>query len=281
MSYRFTPRRGASLLEMLGCVIALAAGLTLGAQYLGVDLKGICASALKSADVEAPEWLADAEQAIEVEGNTASAAANETAPDVALQGEQASPPDLQPKTPITVEDARQRRRDSLGYLVPLTDEQKAVLTLAYWDDLLVIIDGEAASRRACIDDACNLQLFDYLSGRRDAHQAAAEAIAELDVDGVDPHVMAYSDRVRTWHEEGAHLFGRAIDLLTDAPTAQLTGPFAQSWQSAATQHRMEERLLSEKQAAVRSFLKHHLPNAPQTAPEAESAATAVADPAVD
>jgi hypothetical protein len=45
-------------------------------------------------------------------------------------------------------------------------------------------------------------------------------------------------------------------LLTDAPTAQLTGPFAQSWQSAATQHRMEERLLLEKRKAVESYIRH-------------------------
>jgi hypothetical protein len=69
-------------------------------------------------------------------------------------------------------------------------------------------------------------------------------------------VMAYAKKARAWHDDGAKLFGRAVDLLTDAPTAQLSGPFAQSWQSAATQHKMEARLLAEKHAAVKTYLSH-------------------------
>jgi hypothetical protein len=52
------------------------------------------------------------------------------------------------------------------------------------------------------------------------------------------------------------LFKRALDLLTDAPSAQLSGPFAQAWQSKATQHQMEERLLADKHQAVQSYLDH-------------------------
>jgi hypothetical protein len=60
--------------------------------------------------------------------------------------------------------------------------------------------------------------------------------------------------VLSWQQAGARLYGRAVDLLTDAPTDQLTGPFAQSWQSAATQHRMEEKLVREKHFSVASYL---------------------------
>jgi hypothetical protein len=69
-------------------------------------------------------------------------------------------------------------------------------------------------------------------------------------------VLAYGEKALAWHQEGAKLYARAKDLLTDAPTAQLSGPFAQSWQSAATQHQMEERLLEEKRSAVQSYLEH-------------------------
>lgn len=281
-------RRGASVVEILGCVIALVAGVALGANYLGVDLRGVCASALKSADVEAPEWLADAEQAVDlVEANetetvpTSTEVADETGdatnPDAAAgqqESDQQDAAEAESPRPVTVEEARARRRDALGYLVPLTDEQKVVLTHAYWTELLEIIAEEEESRRACIGDACNLQLFDYLSSRRAAHAKAAEAITELSTDGVDAHVTTYSSKILSWHQEGESLFGRAISLLTDAPTAQLTGPFAQSWQSAATQHRMEERLLIEKRAAVQSFLEHNLPTVPLPAADDAAASDA-------
>jgi hypothetical protein len=72
-----------------------------------------------------------------------------------------------------------------------------------------------------------------------------------------------------WHRDGVTLFSRALDLLTDAPSAQLSGPFAQSWQSAATQHQMEERLLRDKHNAVQAYLDHSLsahPAAVETPP---------------
>ena len=138
----------------------------------------------------------------------------------------------------------------------ITPEQREALTIAYWQALGACMRVEVKDRVPAIDAEGNWQLFDYLVGRKDGHQKAAAAIAALDPRGVDDHVLAYAEKARAWHEDGAKLFARAVDLLTDAPTAQLSGPFAQSWQSASTQHRMEARLLEEKQQAVQSYLDH-------------------------
>ena len=257
-------RRGASLLETLGCMIALCAGLVFGANYMGVDLKGIAAGTLKSASIAAPEWLSDAEPpalGLTAEGvvEPAPAAVDAQSP-ASPSAESVAPPsaDPAPAEPVTPETARQRQRDSLGYLVPLTSEQKAVLTRAYWDELATIMAAERASREASIDNVHELQLFDYLTDRKNAHGAAVAAIEELDSLGVDPQVKSFAEKVLAWHEEGQALFARAIALLTNAPTAQLTGPFAQSWQSAAKQHRMEERPVLEKRTAVQTLLDHEL-----------------------
>jgi hypothetical protein len=138
----------------------------------------------------------------------------------------------------------------------ITPEQRHALTLAYFDALAACMRDEEQNRVPAIDADGNWQLFDYLNGRKEGHGKAADAIAALDPRGVDDHVLAYAKKTRAWHLDGAKLFGRAVDLLTDAPTAQLSGPFAQSWQSAATQHRMEARLLAEKQQAVQTYLNH-------------------------
>jgi hypothetical protein len=138
----------------------------------------------------------------------------------------------------------------------ITDQQREALTKAYWEALAACMQDEVKNRVPAIDAEGNWQLFDYLTGRKEGHLKAAAAIAALDPRGVDDHVLAYSKKCRSWHEDGGKLFSRAVDLLTDAPTAHLSGPFAQSWQSAATQHRMEARLLVEKRQAVQSYLDH-------------------------
>jgi hypothetical protein len=149
----------------------------------------------------------------------------------------------------------------------LTDDQRHALTLEYWDALGVCMRNEVKNRVPAIDSEGNWQLFDYLTGRKEGHLEAADAMTQLDSRGVDDHVMAYAVKARNWHREGAGLFGRALDLLTDAPSAQLSGPFAQSWQSAATQHRMEERLLAEKHEAVQSYLTNTYPPAAAAPPQ--------------
>jgi ribosomal protein S16 len=116
--------------------------------------------------------------------------------------------------------------------------------------------AEVLHRTAGRKEADNWELYDYLSARSEGHRQAADALGQLSPSGVDAHVTAYADRAQTWHEEGAELYARAKELLTAAPTAQLGGPAAQSWQNAATQHQMEERLLAEKHQAVRTYLEH-------------------------
>lgn len=138
----------------------------------------------------------------------------------------------------------------------LTDQQRIALSVAYWATLIECLDVEGASRDAMLKELESLQLFDYLSHRQAQHRLTADKIAELNRFGIDPRVSAFGAKSHQWQQAGAELYARALRLLTDAPSAQLSGPFAQSWQSAATQHRMEERLLQEKRKAVENYIRH-------------------------
>jgi hypothetical protein len=257
-------RRGTSLLEFIGCLIAVAVGAVAGSLYLGVDLKSYGMSALKSAGV--------VELAVEpaVSASDASASTPTTAiptappvevtksPEVAaaLEAPVAAPEaDIDEPAPPAAAPSKVRELLSLPGN-KLTDQQRRELTDAYWTELVQCMQDEVAHRTAGIEEGGNLQLFEFLSCRSEGHAIAAKHIAQLSTRGVDPHVTAYAAKAQRWHEEGAKLYGRALDLLTDAPTAQLSGPFVQSWQSAATQHRMEETLLQEKHAAVQVYLNH-------------------------
>jgi hypothetical protein len=179
--------------------------------------------------------------------------------------------------------------EHLADALALPPEQRHELTLAYWTAVDECMKNELAGRTAANAKSSDLQVYDYLTLRNQGspkspganktaplktrrsknwalyeyltlrnkgHQDAANAIEALDIRGVDGHITAYAEKALAWHREGAELFKRALDLLTDAPSAQLSGPFAQAWQSKATQHQMEERLLAEKHQAVQSYLDH-------------------------
>ncbi len=283
-------RRGMSILEFVGCFTALVGGVVLGSMYLGVDVKEMAYTALERAEVIDPRPNPETPAATlsEIPAPTATGATvtpattasttpttAETTP-VASTGV-TSTTESTPVAPAAEATAPTPLAPPAGLFARedlITDEQRQALTLAYWQALNACMQDEVTHRVPAIDAEGNWQLFDYLTGRKDGHLKAAAAITLLDPRGVDDHVLAYSKTAQAWHEDGGKLFGRAVSLLTDAPTAQLSGPFAQSWQSASTQHRMEARLLVEKQQAVDTYLNH----AYQAAPVATAAPAAVATP---
>lgn len=267
------PRRGGAVLEVFGCAVALIGGLILGSMYFGIDVKEVTVKALQHAEIMSPpEAPAVDPAAVSVDVHTAvSATLNEA-------GQGPVQPTTPPKPPEHLADA-----------LALPAEERHELTLAYWTALDECMKNELAGRTAANAKSSDLQVYDYLTLRNQGppkspkpksptplktrrsknwalyeyltlrnqgHQDAAAAIEGLDVRGVDGHITAYAEKALAWHLEGAELFKRALDLLTDAPSAQLSGPFAQAWQSKATQHQMEERLLADKHQAVQSYLDH-------------------------
>jgi hypothetical protein len=291
---RLVHRRAMSFLEFFGCFSAMVGGVVLGSMYLGVDVKEMAYAGLERAQlieprkaaeeavvatttIDAPQGELVAEPATTSEPTASTSVAVAAAPvetaaeTITAEATTAPAAPAPAATPEPTGAAAFFAREDL-----ITDEQRRVLTLEYWAAIRTCMSDEVCERVPAVDAEGNWQLFDYLTGRKDGHLKAAAAIAALDRRGVDDHVLAYGKKAQAWHEDGAKLFGRAVSLLTDAPTAQLSGPFAQSWQSASTQHRMEARLLIEKEKAVESYLSHAYP-AVSAAP---AAATEPVPPAV-
>ncbi len=294
-------RSGMSIVEFVACLSAMVGGVILGSLYLGVDVKQMGLAVLKQARLvdatsEPTEAATDVKPATESKATpaetteVAAAAPVEALKPAASTSEQTAESAETPvaestpsaETPASAETTASgpapAASDPLSKLfnrddlISLTDEQRRTLTLAYWEALDACMKEEVHNRLASISPDGNWTLFDFLTCRKKGHQEAADFIAGLNLRGVDPHVAAYAEKALAWHRDGVKLFGRALDLLTDAPTAQFTGPFAQSWQSASTQHQMEERLLAEKHQAVETYLDHTLNAAATT-----TAAAAPAD----
>lgn len=257
-------RHGLSFLEFIGCILSLGSGVAIGSFYLGVDMKTLFVGILERAELVDPGFFGGKAVAQQISPATDSPGA---APILASSAAGVSNGEL--KAAASVQHALSEQAS--GERIPieeastyvttnadadLTDPERLAATVSYWQGLSASIAAEKQHRSSYSFDFENLQLFDYLTLRRDGHQLAVQAIEQLDERGVDDRLRWHGRQVLSWHQAGAKLFGRAVDLLTDAPTDQLIGPFAQSWQSSATQHRMEEKLVREKHLSVVSYLDH-------------------------
>jgi hypothetical protein len=222
-------------MELFGCLVAIGGGIVIGAMYRGIDMKEAAVGALQYSQL-APA----SSDSVALPATARSQPAAASAGDASVT--------LQPT-------------------ITLTLEQREQLTREYWDALNSIMATEAAHRAA--QPETGPLLHSYLAHRYEGHRRAADELAKLNRHGVDGHVAAYAIRVQAWHEEGAVMYAHAKNLVTDAPSAQVSGPFAEQWQSSSTQHQMEGRLLADKHVAVQSYLDHAHRETGSQAPQAE------------
>ena len=253
-------RRGVSFAEFVGCLIALGGGVVLGSIYLGVDVKAMAIVILEKADIEVPAvFTANAPvstDSITTEtplAGTSETTGHENIADPTTSDDQFEATAAQGENETIADDETVA---AAPVRKPLTDVEAEVATQACWLALNQTVQEEFANRSKSIDDPQSWHLFDYLIHRQAGHQKVADAIEKIDQHGVDQRLRMHVQQLLAWHQAGAELYNRAGLLLTDAPAGKLSGPFAQSWQSAATQHRMEEKLVLAKHAAVASYLEH-------------------------
>ena len=259
-------RSALSFVEFVGCLCALSGGVVLGSFYLGVDMKTMCASLLEQAEVISPGFFdtqstADEENAEQAEPTAEDAVEGEAtnSEEVAASSELGeSSSDQESNTEQLATESADSDTEAVEETIEpeLSPAEKVAATKEFWKGLGQAIELEVARRTTNPGDPENWQLFDYLSHRAEGHEKALDTIDGLESLGVDPKVLIHTKQVRTWHQAGAKLYRRAVQLLTDSTNDSLTGPFAQSWQSAATQHRMEEQLLRDKHASLARFLEH-------------------------
>ena len=263
----FHHRRGLSFVEFMGCLLALGGGVALGSVYLGVDMKTMFFGVLERAELVDPGFFssqAAAEEEIAAEGeNSVAAESSPESPPLDANSETATT-----KTSETASSqaddgtSAQRAQGESGTVdtelsePELTEEEKQAATKRYWLGLTASMREEASQRSAVSVDPENWLLFDYLTHRLNGHEKAVEAIEKLEERGVDQRLIWHSKQVLSWNQAGVNLYRRSVGLLTDSPSDQLTGPFAQSWQSAATQHRMEEKLVRDKHFSLAGYLDH-------------------------
>ncbi len=240
-------QRGLSFLEFVGCLFAMSGGVVLGSMYLGIDVQKMAVGVLEQAQVVAPGYFGQVAQA-PVANETETAETEMTA------GTQESDAVAAKSSSEMSEGKAESVAPAFQIIPEPTAEERRVATRAYWDKLTASMLAEAKGRTQEVSNVAKWQLYDYLTQRMKGHEQALLELEGLDELGVDERLLAHGEQVITWHKSGMKLFEHAVSLLTDGPGAELSGPFAQSWQSAATQLQMEENLVVDRHKGVAAYL---------------------------
>jgi hypothetical protein len=240
--------RGLSLLEFLGCLIAVVGGLWLGALYLGVDIRGLTYKALDDAELlqAVPEGYRPQPPA----GHPASFSEEELAGRlqhelVALRAEITA---LRETT-----SAESRRRDQASVS---SDPNKptAEQTLAYWNHLREIAMDEAALQagaQSARNDANTDQVFAL---RARVSRFAAKTLEATPERGVDDEALALGKELAEWFHRSGGLYDQAAQLWSNRSAQQSSAHFTHRWATSERQLTNEAELLANKATAVGAAL---------------------------
>ena len=240
-------QRGLSFLEFIGCLFAMCGGVVLGSMYLGIDIQKMAVGVLEQAQVVAPGYFDQVARDPVADGTQREKAE-------AAAGTKVSDSVAENSTPETSEGDSESGAPAVQIVPEPTAEERRVATRAYWDKLTASMLAEAKGRTQEAGNVAQWQLYDYLTQRMKGHEQALLELEGLDDFAVDERLTTHGEQVLTWHNAGVKLFRNAVSLLTDGPGAELSGPFAQSWQSAATQLQMEENLVVDRHKGVAAYL---------------------------
>jgi hypothetical protein len=247
-------RRGLSFIEFVGCLVAMTGGVVLGSMYLGVDVQKVAVGVLEQAQVIQPGYFDQAPAEVTVESTEVVA---EPATDV--ENSESTEAEASTESSEIVADEASTESTQTQTAGPPTRpeptaDERRVATRAYWDQLTAIMLSEAQGRSRDAGNPEEWGLYDFLTQRKQGHEKALEALEVLESFAVDDRLISHGEQVISWHKSGSKLFEHALSLLSDGPGAKISGPFAQSWQSSATQLRMEEKLVTDRHKGVANYL---------------------------
>ena len=227
-------RRGLSFVEFVGCLVAMGGGIVLGSMYLGMDIQQVAVGLLEQSQVvDRGYFKPKANRSLE---NLAA----ETLADAAVQATPGQEPAL--------------AGQASGSTAEASHAERGAATRPYWDQLTASMIEEARNRRRGDEAPQKWELYDYLSQRRQGHETALEQLKQLETTSVDSRLLEHGTQVIDWHKSAIKQFEHAMSLVSDGTNTRLAGPLAKSWQTAATQLRMEEKLVFERHNAIAKYL---------------------------
>jgi hypothetical protein len=249
---RGTPlRAGLSVLEFVGCVIAVVGGIWLGAIYLGVDLRRVAHEALTDTELldKVPEnWRPVAPEEEHMTREQLVTTLREE-----LSGLRKEITSLREGEMAEGKQPGQQAQGPTQDGSKVAEQDSKEKTLAYWGRLIEIASGEAALQAdaaSAFNDANAAKVFAIKSR---ISRFAAKAVEAVPQDGVDRSVVQFGRQLGVWYERGGELYDKAVHIWESTSAgSQSRIQLNEEWGRAELQHRNETRLLDEKASAVRS-----------------------------
>ena len=248
-------RAGLTVLEFVGCVMAVVGGAWLGALYLGVDVRNLAYTALAEAELleSVPQKLrpaAPADNAMTREQLVATL--REELGTLRLEltalrsGETTNPPVLAAAAP------QGNTSEPTG--VPKASKEK---TLAYWTRISEIALSEAALQKDAesASNSANASRVFAIKGR--ISRFAAKSVEAVPSDGVDDSVVRFGRQLALWYDHGGELYERAVRIWETPTISENREQLNEDWRRAESHHNNEARLVNEKAEAVRSTVSRN------------------------
>jgi hypothetical protein len=246
-------RRGLTVLEFIGCVMAVVGGAWLGALYLGVDVRRVAYTVLAEAELleSVPPQLRPAapgdnamtrEQLVTTLREELGALRSELSS--LRSGEQVALPTA----------AAPASDDSESPAPPTASKGK---TLAYWLRISEIALSEAALQKDAesTSNAANASRVFAIKGR--ISRFAAKSVEAVPGEGVDESVIRFGRQLALWYNHGGELYERAVRIWDTPTISENRERLNLDWRQAEAHHYNEARLVNEKAEAVRSTVSRH------------------------
>jgi hypothetical protein len=241
------PRAGLTILEFVGCFMAVVGGAWLGALYLGVDVKNVAVKAISQSellDKMPAEWRpAVPQENVMTREQVVSTLRQELG---TLRGEINAL--RSGKTEATAGDTPSEETDAASQLP--TKEK----TLAYWARLNEIALGEAALQQdaeSTFNEANAAKVF-AIKGR--VSRFAAKAVEAVPTVAVDETAIRFGRQLGLWYDRGGELYENAVRIWETPIGPQARTKLNDNWKQAEQHHQNEARLLRENASAVRSTI---------------------------
>lgn len=242
LTNRSQNRHGASLLEIIGCVLAVGVGVWLGARFLGVDLEAAAYSALAESEMidKLPEgFRPNPPKGMEPLSDEAQEAQlltelNSIRREVAILSKEeahAAADELAPVVNASVHPEIAERRQH---------------TLAFWSRLGGI-RSEVDKLQLAADEALNQNnVYSVLEIRKRAYEYGAKAVKAAKHSQVDPQALQFADQLTGWYSHGAELYGEALKVYQSQHLAPEGLSSDQLLEQVQRQHDNEAMLLFQK-----------------------------------
>lgn len=246
-------RAGWSYLQVVACLVSAAAGVWLGARYLGVHVEDLAYTALDESTVleklpeqwrpePPPTLVRDAEQ----ERRKAEQLTDELRQDLKqLEQEVAS---LRADTTVPLDEKTKTAKGNAD------EPTVAEATLAYWNqlrDISLVVGRLGAVSEQAIDEQ-NASRTLEVRGR--LYRYGAKAVSALDTTDVDPHVRDFAQSLQNWYVHGAELNEKTLAVWQGEQNGKKGLGASAGLAPLQQQFDQESALIRDKSAGVRGQL---------------------------